>query len=47
QFIINDNGFQLAGVPNYADDVAADSDSNLPSGGIYTVTGDRSLRIKP
>lgn len=47
QFIINDNGFQLTGTPNYANDAAADSDSNLPSGGIYTITGDRSLRIKP
>lgn len=34
-------------IPNYADDSAADADGTLPSGGVYTVTGDRGLRIKP
>lgn len=33
--------------PEYANDGAADADSNLPSGGVYTLTGDRTLYIKP
>lgn len=34
-------------IPNYANDAAADADGALPSGAIYTVTADRSIRIKP
>lgn len=37
----------FTGIPTYANDAAADADATLPSGGAYTVTGDRSLRIKP
>lgn len=33
--------------PEYLTDIAADADSNLPSGGVYTLTGDRTLYIKP
>lgn len=47
QILIDDNGIKLTGVTQYASDAAADADSNLPAGGIYKVTGDRSLRIKP
>lgn len=34
-------------VPSYANDGAADADAGLPSGGVYRVTGDRNLKIKP
>lgn len=35
-------------VENYANDASANSDADLPSGGVYTVTvEDRTLRIKP
>ena len=34
-------------IPEYANDGAADSDSDLPQYGLYFVTGDRSIRIKP
>jgi len=33
--------------PTYASEAAADSDANLPSGGVYQLTGDRTLYIKP
>lgn len=37
-----------SGVPNYANDGAADADGTLPSGSVYTVTAEnRSIRIKP
>ena len=48
EFIINKNYIKATGIPNYANDAAADADATLPIGGIYTVTAeDRSLRIKP
>jgi len=34
-------------IPSYANDAAADADGGLPSGGVYRVTGDRNLKIKP
>ena len=34
-------------LPEYANDAAADADANLPSGGLYKVTGDRTVYIKP
>ncbi len=38
----------LDNVPDYANDAAADADSGLVSGSVYTVTAeDRTLRIKP
>ena len=39
--------FVITGLPNYANDGAADADGALPSGGMYTVTGDRAIRRKP
>ncbi len=47
QVIVDDNGIRFNGVTEYASDAAADADTNLPAGGIYTVVGDRSIRIKP
>lgn len=44
---IEGDRIKMTGVPEYANDAAADADSTLPSGGVYTVTGDRALRIKP
>lgn len=38
---------KLTNIPNYANDAAADADSNLPAGGLYTVTGSRALQKKP
>jgi hypothetical protein len=35
------------GIPTYANDAAADADTNLPSKGEYLKTGDRTLYIKP
>jgi len=37
----------IEGVQEYANDAAADADTNLLSGGLYTVTGSRALLIKP
>ena len=34
-------------VPTYADDASADADTNLPSGGLYKLTGNRTLFVKP
>lgn len=34
-------------VPEYADDTAADADTDLKSGTFYKVTGDRTVYIKP
>jgi hypothetical protein len=34
-------------LPVYADDAAADSDTNLPSGGLYKLTGSRVVYQKP
>jgi hypothetical protein len=42
---ITDGNINIEGVPNYADDTAADA--ALSSGDIYTVTGDRTLYKKP
>lgn len=45
---IRDGFIKFEGLPNYANDAAADADGTLPSGGVYTVTAeDRTLRIKP
>lgn len=38
----------IANIPDYANDAAADADGTLPSGAIYQVTAeDRTIRIKP
>lgn len=34
-------------VPEYANDAAADGDTNLPSGALYKVSSDRTIRKKP
>lgn len=46
-FSVNRNSITATGIPEYASDVAADADGALPTGGLYTVIGDRSIRIKP
>lgn len=38
---------QINNIPTYANDAAADADADLPSGGLYQITGDRTLYIKP
>jgi hypothetical protein len=38
QIQLTDTNVVITNVPNYANDAAADADSNLPSGGVYTVT---------
>lgn len=38
---------RMTGIPNYANDAAADADADLLSGGLYTVTGSRALNKKP
>lgn len=48
QIQLNDDNVKIDGIPNYADDAAADADGGLCSGCIYTVTAeDRTIRIKP
>ena len=37
----------ITNIPEYADDAAADSDTDLKSGSIYTVTSDRTIYKKP
>lgn len=37
----------LSGIPNYTNDAAADADSALLSGSLYTITGSRALLKKP
>lgn len=37
----------ISGLNSYIDDAAADADASLPSGGLYLLIGDRTLRIKP
>jgi hypothetical protein len=45
---IDENGyFVLLAVPTYANDAAADADSNLPSGAYYKLTGNRTTFQKP
>ena len=34
-------------VRDYADDAAADADTTLASGGLYTITGSRAVYRKP
>jgi hypothetical protein len=36
-----------SGMPDYANDAAADADGALPSGGLYTLTGSRAVYKKP
>jgi hypothetical protein len=45
---IDENGyFILYGVPFYANDAAADADTNLVSGAFYKITGTRAILQKP
>jgi hypothetical protein len=37
----------LTGIPNYADDAAADADAALLTKSLYTTTGARTIKIKP
>lgn len=46
-FTITPKTVEMSGIPNYANDAAADADGALPSGGLYTVTGSRALNKKP
>ncbi len=46
-FTVTKNHISANGIPQYASDAAADADLSFPTGGFYTVTGDRSIRIKP
>lgn len=41
------SSINFSSVPFYANDAAADADSSLPSGGLYRITGNRTLFIKP
>jgi len=34
-------------IPEYADDTAADADTDLKSGRFYTTTGSRAVYVKP
>lgn len=48
--LVETNGmveYQPITIPEYATDTAADNDTNLPSGGMYAVTGDRTVKRKP
>ncbi|MEO1256975.1 MAG: hypothetical protein AAFY41_19125, partial [Bacteroidota bacterium] len=47
QILVRPQTVVLVGIPSYIDDAAADADTNLPSGGVYQIAGDRTLRIKP
>lgn len=38
---------KLPSLPQYASDAAADADAGLGSGGLYQITGDRTVRRKP
>jgi len=42
-----DQNFVITGLPVYANDAAADADATLAVGGLYRITGDRAIRIKP
>lgn len=44
---IKTNGTIETLLPEYASDVAADTDTTLPTGGLYTLTGDRTVYRKP
>ena len=45
---INNNGYvKMGATPIYASDGLADADSNLPSGGLYKLTGNRTIFQKP
>lgn len=41
------NNIYVTGFPEYADDAAADADTNLPIGCLYKLTGDRAIYQKP
>lgn len=41
------DGYVKVTVPEYASDLAADSDVNLPSGSLYRITGTRDVKYKP
>ncbi len=41
------NGYVKLTVPEYASDLAADSDPNLISGSVYRITGTRDVKYKP
>jgi len=41
------NNLVLNGVPIYANDASADADINLPTKGVYQLTGNRTLFLKP
>ena len=43
----NKTGRIFGVVPAYANDAAADADADLPSGGLYTITGARTVFAKP
>lgn len=44
----DENGYYInAGIPTYANDAAADADSNLPSKAFYKITGNRGVFQKP
>ena len=38
---------RYTGLPDYVDDAAADADTNLLSGSLYLITGDRTIYLKP
>lgn len=46
-FGVSENQGVYAVLPEFADDAAADADGDLPSGGLYKVTGDRTVYQKP
>lgn len=41
------SGYIVPTIPSYADDAAADADSDLPSGALYRVSGNRAVYRKP
>lgn len=45
---IDENGYHIyISIPSYANDAAADADTNLPSGAAYKLTGNRTIFHKP
>lgn len=45
---IDENGYHIyVSIPSYANDAAADADTNLPSGASYKLTGNRTIFHKP
>lgn len=45
--ILSIQNFRYNSLPAYGNDGDADADTNLPSGGTYHITGDRTLKVKP